>query len=757
MAVSGARSPLQSPFTTFALVFVAGVAALSWEIVWQLEASLAIGVSALGTAVTLAATTAGMTIGGLAMGRVLDRWRTVRPLRAYALLEAAIGLTGGALLLPGFRLIERIDAVYFARAPGLAPFVQLAGIFALVAPASIALGATVPCFGLIARAQRSSIASLYAVNTAGAAAGVLLVSFVVLPTLGVKVTTIAMACVDLLVAAVAWRAADERAVDVIVADEAPVAAAGATRGALAGVVVIATGFVAFGLEVAWFRALRAALTSTTESFAVVLASILVPLAVGARLANREPARTGFIAAALAGAGALVLAATPLVERIDRAFVHLVLHDFGLLAATWLAGTLLVVGPSMLLLGGCLPRILRAQRDATRWGRLYALNTLGAVAGSLVTAWVLLPHLGFAHTSWLLGGTLVLLGAWIATGRGRVVAVAVGAASFAVAASADEGLGKRRLMLSFDATIARIVSFEETPDSTIAVADDAGHTRMLVIDGFSASDEGPGAHYMTWMGRLPMLLSAHVDRALVICFGTGQTANAVRSERPGALDVVELNPAVLRAGPLFEKNERVLEDPSVHAIVMDGRAWLRRTDRTYDVVTLEPMPPNFAGVNALYSKEFYELVASRLRPGGVVAQWVPFHLLSPHDAQAIAATFHAVLDDSLLWVDPVDFTGILVGRIAGGAEPIGTTWPGLARDGGMVSRDLSPREIFEAVALEGTRLAKYASDGEVVTDDNQLLAYGAKRQRLPYVVPGLAEVNLGVVDRVGRGSRDQSNE
>jgi spermidine synthase len=170
-----------------------------------------------------------------------------------------------------------------------------------------------------------------------------------------------------------------------------------------------------------------------------------------------------------------------------------------------------------------------------------------------------------------------------------------------------------------------------------------------------------------------------------------------------------------------------------------------------------MPPNFAGVNALYSKEFYELVASRLRPGGVVAQWVPFHLLSPHDAQAIAATFHAVLDDSLLWVDPVDFTGILVGRIAGGAEPIGTTWPGLARDGGMVSRDLSPREIFEAVALEGTRLAKYASDGEVVTDDNQLLAYGAKRQRLPYVVPGLAEVNLGVVDRVGRGSRDQSNE
>jgi spermidine synthase len=343
----------------------------------------------------------------------------------------------------------------------------------------------------------------------------------------------------------------------------------------------------------------------------------------------------------------------------------------------------------------------------------------------------------------------VLGAWVAAGRARIVSVAAGVAALALAVGTDEHLGAKRLMLSFEASIARIVSFEETPDATIAVADDATGTRMLLIDGFQATDEGPTAHYMTWMGRLPMLLSAHVDRALVICFGTGQTANAVRSEGPGALDVVELEPAVLRAGPLFAKNERVLEDPRVHPIVMDGRAWLRRTDRTYDVVTLEPMPPNFAGVNALYSKDFYELVASRLRPGGVVAQWVPFHLVSPHDAQAIAATFHEVLGDSLLWVDPVDFTGILVGRIAGSAEPIGTAWPGLERGGGRVSRDLEAREIFDAVVLRGDGMTKYAGGGEMVTDDNQLLAYGAKRQRLPYVVPGLADVNLGIVGRLGR--------
>ena len=39
--------------------------------------------------------------------------------------------------------------------------------------------------------------------------------------------------------------------------------------------------------------------------------------------------------------------------------------------------------------------------------------------------------------------------------------------------------------------------------------------------------------------------------------------------------------------------------------MDGRTWMRRTDKEYDVITLEPMPPTFAGVNNLYSLEFYQ--------------------------------------------------------------------------------------------------------------------------------------------------------
>ena len=99
----------------------------------------------------------------------------------------------------------------------------------------------------------------------------------------------------------------------------------------------------------------------------------------------------------------------------------------------------------------------------------------------------------------------------------------------------------------------------------------------------------------------MLLHDNPERALVICFGTGQAAHAVRQESPNSLDIVDLNQAVFDFSHLFPVNENVLSSPLSRAIHMDGRAWLRRTDRKYDVVTLEPMPPTFAGVNSLYCR------------------------------------------------------------------------------------------------------------------------------------------------------------
>ena len=172
---------------------------------------------------------------------------------------------------------------------------------------------------------------------------------------------------------------------------------------------------------------------------------------------------------------------------------------------------------------------------------------------------------------------------------------------------------------------------------------------------------------------------------------------------------------------FSQNGGVLDDPRVAHHVMDGRAWLRRNPGSYDVITLEPMPPTFAGSNALYSLEFYQLMASRLNPGGVVAQWLPFHLVDPEEASSIAATFFAVFPDGLLWIDRSG-TGILLGRLG---DPRPWRWPGLARD---VPRAMSNEDIVHSVVASSLQLQDYAALGALITDDNQRLSYGFGRER-----------------------------
>jgi len=154
------------------------------------------------------------------------------------------------------------------------------------------------------------------------------------------------------------------------------------------------------------------------------------------------------------------------------------------------------------------------------------------------------------------------------------------------------------------------------------------------------------------------------------------------------------------------------------------------------VTLEPMPPSFAGVNALYSREFYEIVAARLAPGGIAAQWVPFHLLPPFHAASVAATFRSVFPDAVLWHS--GDTGILLGRREVGPEPLGRAWPGLARAAER-RPDVAAR-ARSRILLDPEQLARWTARGAIVDDDDQLLAYGSIHRQFWTLGADLAGAN-----------------
>ena len=476
----------------------------------------------------------------------------------------------------------------------------------------------------------------------------------------------------------------------------------------------------------WFRSLRAALQATTESFALILFTTLIGLAVGGYLSpHLRRSKRIPLSCLLAVAGFLVLQVTPVIERFDLYVINLSGDYWAFMLKRFLF-VVAVLGPPMCALGIGLPWILEMHNKTGKVGMLYAINTFGAVVGSLAAAWFLLPVLGCAKGAWVAGGCILAASLILARGREFAVILVLGIFGFFIAFSNESGVGHLRIQGGPQAKEYTVLDSREGPDSTVSVIESEDHVRHLVIDGFSASNESKAAHYMDWMGRLPMILHEDPKNALVICFGTGQTANSVRLEGPELLDIVDVNPVVFEMAPLFVQNQNVLKDPRTRPTVMDGRAFLRRRSQMYDIITLEPMPPTFAGSNALYSLEFYQLINLRLNDNGVAAQWLPFHLVDDIQSASIVATFLEVFSDVILWVDPVSRQGILLGFKRASTESLPLEWHGFKR--GHKARNLLNEEIRQSLTFHEDVLTQFAQTGNVITDNNQFLSYGYGRMK-----------------------------
>jgi len=274
--------------------------------------------------------------------------------------------------------------------------------------------------------------------------------------------------------------------------------------------------------------------------------------------------------------------------------------------------------------------------------------------------------------------------------------------------------------------------DDVTASVSVVADDAGD-RTLRINGFEMAADDSGGSYMPMMTHLPMLLHPHPLTVLVICFGTGATAGAALYYPGVHVDVVEINRTVLDFAPWFERtNHGVFRDPRARLIVDDGRNYLLTTRATYDVITSEPMPPTHAGVVNLYSREYYELARQQLAPGGLLVQWLPFHLLKKQEAVDILRTVRSVFPETTLWMHAM--TGLIVARADG---PVRVDWarvqqawsdPALAREldrlGVPMASDLASHFMLGREGVEAL-----AKSGHVVSDDHPTLEFHPPRHKL----------------------------
>ena len=196
---------------------------------------------------------------------------------------------------------------------------------------------------------------------------------------------------------------------------------------------------------------------------------------------------------------------------------------------------------------------------------------------------------------------------------------------------------------------------------------------------------------------------------------------------------------------------MLRDPRVAVYVNDGRQHLQmQPPGSYDLITLEPPPIGYAGVAALYSREFYALARTRLKPRGYVSQWLPAYQVPGATTLAMIRAFidvfpQAVLisgaeadllllgaNDSAIAIDPVRLAAALSGAPAVKAD--------LARvDLGSV------REIVGTFVGSAQKLAEATRGSAPVSDDRPIQEYGvASLLDFGEAVPS-SIVDLGQVD------------
>ncbi|WP_433927841.1 fused MFS/spermidine synthase [Sorangium cellulosum] len=775
-----------------ALFFVSGATGLLYEVAFSKLLAYVFGATAYAVSTVLASFMGGLALGAHLGGRHAAAAR--RPLVVYGVLEAIVG----AICAVSPFLFQALTSAYVAFARAAPESLTLltaarAALTALVVVVpTVAMGATLPVLSRIVRADAGAapdggappadhdaarrLASLYAINTAGGAAGALSGAYVVLPHLGIRGALWSAAIANLALGAVAIAAGLRGAAPALDAAAAARSAearspearspearsldtplpAPADRGEPAFLLPLAfaSGFLVFAAEVVQTHLLALLIGNSAYAFGLMLAVFLVCLAAGAArshvLARRHG--EGALWRGLVSAALSLAATIPLWDQLPRIFAFAGKHVdswAGREACRALAALAILALPT-LCMGTTFPLLLAraaAHADvAARVGRLTSANTLGTIAGSIVTGYLLLPALG-SERALLAIALAFALTAVLAAARARAElprALAVAAAAAALAALAPRW-DMARLTSGANVYFAmgprpERIDFvrEDVHGGVTTVAHRAGVSTMYTNGKFQG-DDGPEMTAQRRFAHFPSLFVRNERAALVIGLGTGTTTGTIAAYPFERIDVVEISPAIVEASRRFFAGPslQALDDPRVRLSLNDGRNELLVAQRRYDLITIELSSVWFAGAASLYSREFYELARSRLAEGGILQQWVQLHHIRRRELAAVVRTMRSAFPHVALFVGGAQ--GILVASAA----------PLVASEARLAELDARPAlqptlagarlaDLLGDLVASGEDLDRFIADaaedgGPILsTDDNLYLEYATpKGNVLPY--------------------------
>jgi spermidine synthase len=683
-----------------------GCAALMYEIVWLQLLQLVIGSSALSLGVLLGTFMGGMCIGSFMMPRLLSP--NAHPLRVYGLLELGIGAIGILELL----MVPLIGGLYTSVVGhGFLSIVLRATVAAvLLLPPTLLMGATLPAISRWIEATREGIAWLgffYGGNIAGAVLGCLLAGFYLLRLTDMAVTTYVAVLINVVVGVIGIRLAG-RTPHKVVEESAELTGPPGLSGAGAPVpaaeladserpaggrravylTIALSGFSALGAEVIWTRELSLLFGATVYTFSIILAVFLIGLGIGsssgsfiAKSSRRPQFALGvcqiLLTLATAWAGWVIAWTLPYWPiDMSASFDPWEGLKIDLLRTMW------AVLPAACLWGASFPLALASigSRDddpARLVGSVYAANTVGAIAGSLLFSAILTPLIGSHNCQRLLvalsavAGLLALFPRLHA--KQRVFTTVAVAALAAVLAATVPGvpplvIAYGRQFMSWVRNPPNVIYVGEGRNSSIAVSEWPSGVRNFHVAGkVEASSEHADMRLERMLGHLSALVHPKPKSVLIVGFGAGVTAGTfVVYPEIERIVICEIEPLIPKVVSQYfsEENYNVVNDPRVEIVYDDARHFVLTTKEKFDIITSDPIHPWIKGAATLYTTEYFETAKKHLNPGGVISQWVPLYDSTEDVVKSEFATFFKSFPNGTAWSNDIRGRGydvVLIGQ------------------------------------------------------------------------------------------------
>jgi spermidine synthase len=749
-----------------AIFFASGAASLILQVVWFKQLQFVLGSATVSVSVTVASFFFGLSMGSAFGGRIADS--ISRPLRIYGFLEillafVSFGVT--AFLSDWPEWVGQFSPMLNLESSLRLPLMVALSLAILSFPTML-MGATLPFLvKSLTRSQNelaNRIGLLYGFNTLGAAVGTIGVGFILMGLVGVMRSSVFASTLYLCVGAMGLLVARSESPLPAVKSKRPASAESDTPKSARTSVLIGvfacSGFISIAYEVVWFRFLTNVSTSSVFAFSGMLGTYLFGLVIGALvcakfLAPRKDQLLRYFAltqlliavaatltvAILGRSRTLGSALVPIVSAIVPIRAQTFMGDdvaFFLTCATALLLPTTLIGISFPLASEL--TVIRMGALGRRIGALYALNTIGGVLGSLAAGFLLIPYLGsqWALTALIFMNVFLFVATIVSQPdllmmRNLWRQGAMASAVIAVSLLLFTPHYLERQLDTFKG--AHTMALRQTKEADYVVLEyrekAAGTYQQLVVNSKSYANNRPeGRRYMAAMAHYPILLhKGPLETAAVICIGTGTTIGAVSTHKElKSIDAVDLSSTVFDFAPYFVPiNKRFYQNPQVHRIVADGRHFLLGTKDTFDVITLEPPPPHDAGVVNLYTEEFYALAKRKMRPGGILAQWVPLDFSRGALPKMIIKTMMTQFKHVSLWL-PSRMEGVAIAS----DEPlkIDPAELGIRMSQPMVADDLretglrSPEDLLATFVAADERLAGFVRNSPNLTDDRPRIEY-----------------------------------